>query len=150
TVTLDSDSYVGASAGLISSSLNITGLVTDLGLGHNLTKVGPGQVILSHANTYRGSTTVNNGILTVRNAQALGSADDTPAPGTLVNSPLTASGTLQIEDPTGAGFIVANEQLTLNGPGFNGLGALDSLNGDNTWTGDVTLGSPDPNGSDVS
>ena len=37
------------------------------------------------------------------------------------------------------GFTVLDEQLTLNGAGFNGIGALDNLEGSNTWAGSVIL-----------
>src|SRR5256885_2701513 len=33
------------------------------------------------------------------------------------------------------------ELLTLNGPGYNNLGALYNTNGNNSWTGNVTLSS---------
>lgn len=151
TITLDSNSTIGAAAG----SLNITGVISDLGAGHNLIKAGAGQIILSAANTYRGTTTINNGILTIRHAQALGE----PTPGgaapslanaTIVNANAVGTGTLQLEAPTGSnGFSVQNELLVLNGAGFTGLGAMHNLKGNNTWAGDVILGSPVPNGSAV-
>ena len=47
------------------------------------------------------------------------------------------------------GFQVYNDLLVLNGPGFNGLGALHNLTGLNIWNGGVTLGGPFPNTSDV-
>jgi autotransporter-associated beta strand protein len=150
TIRMDSDTTFGAAA---NSSLNILGQISDLSNGHNVTKEGAGQIIFSTTNTYRGSTTINNGILTIRDPGALGSADGTPATGTVVNKSITETGTLQIEDPSGVGFTVQNELLTLNGPGVtvNGanVGALENVNGNNTWTGPVILGSPAPNGSDV-
>jgi autotransporter-associated beta strand protein len=155
TVELDADSTFGSNAG----SLNFTNTISDLGAGHSLTKEGVGQFIFSHANTYRGLTTINNGVLTIRDPKALG-AGGTAQNGTLVNATFSAAGalleagTLQLEDPTGVGFTVQNELLTLNGPGatVNGtaIGALDNLNGNNSWEANVTLGSPSPNGSDVS
>jgi autotransporter-associated beta strand protein len=55
------------------------------------------------------------------------------------------------------GFQVFNDRLTLNGSGFNPtgffsaeLGALSNLNGENVWSGGVTLGSPPPNTGAVS
>jgi autotransporter-associated beta strand protein len=144
-ITLDSDASIGATAG----TLNITGSIGDLGAGHSVTKEGAGTVIFSVANSYRGTTTINNGILDIRNGAALGDITS-PTVATLVNSTLTGQGTLQIEDPTGVGFVVEPYKLTLNGLGFNNVGALDNLNGNNTWTGNVTLGSPKPNGSNVS
>ena len=47
------------------------------------------------------------------------------------------------------GLQVFNDLLTLNGPGFSGLGALHNLAGNNIWNGGVTLGSPLPNTSDI-
>ena len=73
-----------------------------------------------------------------------------------MNNTLIGTGTLQLDDPTGVGFTVQNVPLTLNGPGFtpetaySGIGALDNFDGNNTWTGPITLGSPDPDGLPVS
>jgi fibronectin-binding autotransporter adhesin len=97
-----------------------------------------------------------------------------PQSGTIVNFNSTTgeAGTLQLEftgtlganDPNGIllnpalpfnavtnpyiGFQVYNDLLTLNGPGFGGIGALNSLSsylsGQNIWSGNVTLGSPPP------
>ena len=81
-----------------------------------------------------------------------------------VNESVTAggtilkAGTLQIEDPSATpapGFTVNNVQLTINGPGsldptdprgILRLGAVENVAGFNTWTGNVILGSPAPNG----
>jgi autotransporter-associated beta strand protein len=146
TVSLASDGLIGVNSG----TLEISGQISDLGSGHNVTKIGAGQLIFSAANTYRGSTTIINGILTVRNAQALGTSDGTAATGTLIkNNPVSGTGTLQIEDPTGAGFTIKDEFLTLNGPGYNGAGALVNVNGINHWAGSIVLGSAGTNGTDV-
>ncbi len=146
TLTLDSDSFIGSNSGW----LNIAATISDSGAGHNVTKVGLGKVIFSGSNSYRGLTTVINGILTVENPLGLGYTDGTAATGVLVTSTPAASGTLQLADPSNAGFVVQNEQITLNGPGFGGIGALDNAQANNTWTGDVILGSPPPDGSNVS
>ena len=161
TITLDVTGTLvrlGAAAG---SGLNITGQISDLGAGQNVTKEGLGQIIFSHVggDTYRGSTTVNNGILTFTDPHSLGFAtvkDSTGTLGAIVNSnPITnTSGTLQLAAPVGttdpitgqAGFVVRNVQLTLNGLGFGGLGALDNFTGNNSWTGSVFIGSLIPNG----
>ena len=105
-----------------------------------------------------------------------------PQSGTIVNynSATGEAGTLELNfatlganDPNGllknpalpfnaatnpyVGFQVFNDQLTLNGPGFNttpgffggDLGSLHNLNGANAWDGNVIFGSPYPNNSDV-
>src|SRR5262249_14599412 len=122
TVRLDSDATLGAASG---TTLTITGTVSDLGAGHNLTKEGQGKVILAAANSYRGLTTVNDGTLTVENPLALG-ASGTSLNATVVNKSLTKAGTLELLDPAGTGFTVLDELLTLNGPGTAGLGALSN------------------------
>ena len=148
TVTLDSDTYFGGNGG---TTLTVTGVITDLGAGHSITKVGAGELIFTAANTYHGSTTIDNGILQIQNGQALGITDGSAKTGVTVNEDIAGPvlGTLQINDPTGVGFTVANVLLTLNGDGFGyaggphpgaGIGAIDSLDGNNVWTGNVILG----------
>jgi autotransporter-associated beta strand protein len=210
-IELDSNSVIGSNvplsvtAGVNSaSSLTITGQISDNGAGHDLTKEGVGQVVfdpnyvdplnptgpMRHDNTYRGRTIVNNGLLTIRSPGSLGDAltsgVEDPTKGTIVNSSVAETGTLQLQfdpnelaanDPNGIllnsalpfdpitnpyiGFTVLDEQLTLNGPGANGvsstqylvgtnLGALAGGQGSNQWAGNVVLGSPTPNGSNVS
>ncbi len=85
---------------VLPSSLNISGKISDKGSGQNLTKVGTNQIILSNDNTYRGVTTINNGVLTIEAPFALG----TSAQGTIVNynppsqagQPPISVGTLQL------------------------------------------------------
>ncbi len=136
TITLAGNTILGITAG----SLNVKGSIGDTTTA-NLTKEGTGQLILSAANTYHGLTTINNGILTVSNPNALGAAGtNTPQSGTVVNKTIFETGTLQLSDPTGAGFTVSNELLTLNGTGFS-VASLENVNGNNTWAGNVILSS---------
>ncbi|HET6573645.1 MAG TPA: MBG domain-containing protein [Fimbriiglobus sp.] len=147
-ISLDSNSTVGAAA---ASTLAITGVISDTGAGHDLVKEGQGEVQLNAANTYRGLTTVHNGVLTVGNAKALG-ADGSVASGTLVTQTLVGAGQLRLADPGLKGFTVVNEFLTLNGAGLGGLpnpGSLTNALGNNTWAGPVTLGSPAPDGKNA-
>ena len=182
TITMDSDASFGVAA---NTSLSVPGLITDTGFtgGHNLTKVGPGQLIFNRVggNNYRGQTIINNGVLTIRDPLSLGAGADatqsqsgTPQSGTIVNfNPTTGeAGTLELgftslpsadpnailQDPSKPfdvlsnpviGFQVFNDLLTLNGPGFNNVGALHNLSGSNIWNGGLTLGSPLPNTSDI-
>jgi autotransporter-associated beta strand protein len=153
TVTIDSDVSFGSSAG----NIIISGTISDLGAGHSVTKEGPGMVTFGTANSYRGTTTVNNGILRIQNALSLGQGDGTPATAAIVNQTETtagvvvAAGTLQLDDPSRAhrGFTVSNHLLTLNGFGSGNVGALDNNQGANTWTGDITFGTPLPSVTDV-
>src|SRR6185312_7211669 len=87
------------------SVLTITGIISDNGSGENLTKEGAGEVQLEAANTYRGTTFVNNGILTVGNALALGAATNQPGAANFifVNSATTEQGQLRLAS-AGSGF----------------------------------------------
>ncbi len=178
-ITLDSDVSLGANLG---TSLSVSGIIGDSGTGHNLAKVGTGEVIFTHVggNTYRGTTTVQNGILTIQDPLSLGMGlsgsipqVETAQSGTIVTSLAGLSGTLRLNfvslaalgDANGVlkdrtkvfdavknpylGFQVFNEQLTLNGAGFNGMGALVNANGNNIWNGSVFLGSPAPSTGSV-
>jgi autotransporter-associated beta strand protein len=125
TVLLDSDATLGATAG----AMILNGLISDSGVGHNLTITGAGRVTLAHAsgNTYRGTTTVNSGVLNVANTS--GSA-------------------------TGLGAVVINNGGTLRGNGalsgsvnLNSGGVIDPLSvsggglsiGPMTWNGGGTI-----------
>ncbi len=162
-VVLDSspDPAVGIVLGAnAASSLNISGVISDLGAGQAVTKEGKGQITFSNDNTYRGTTTINDGILTITRPLALGSA----GAGTTVTSTLNKTGELQLalttlpanepggllKDPTKpfdsktnpyVGFVVLDEALTLNGIGFTGLGALANASGNNNWAGPVAIAS---------
>ncbi len=160
-ITLDSNTTFGATSfvgniprvGTGEGTLTIAGIISDNSTGHNLTKEGTGEIIFTAANTYRGMTTINNGILDIQNSKALGLSNGTAASGVLVNSTPLETGTLEIDgaNAPGGGITVSNKLLTLNGAGyfdpFTGIGtpdqaALDSFSGNNTWAGNIILGSP--------
>jgi autotransporter-associated beta strand protein len=121
-ITFGSNLIIGADA----DQLTLSGTLADNGIGYTLTKEGQGEVVLAHANTYAGTTIVDNGILSIQDPSALGST----ARGTTVNP----GAALQVE-----GVSVSGESLTLNGPGVNNGGALRNVNGIDTWSGGVTL-----------
>jgi autotransporter-associated beta strand protein len=120
-------------AGTLGLLANVTALATnDLNIsavvnyGSNLIKDGPGTLTLSGANTYTGLTLVQQGFLVAANALALGATNA----GTVVSS----GATLELA----GGITIANETLTLNGPG-NSIywGSLDVETGVNTWAGPI-------------
>src|SRR5262249_47321786 len=117
--------------GIAQASLNIVGTISDAtpGANYSLTKTGLGNVILSGANTYGGTTTIAQGVLLVNNPQALGGA----ANGTFV----TTGTALWLQSD------LALEPLFLSGNGisFNGhnTGALRSMSNINTYTGALTI-----------
>jgi autotransporter-associated beta strand protein len=127
-ITLASSSRIGVDDG---TQLTVTGNVGG-GASAALTKVGTGALVFPSDNTYDGPTVVNQGVLNIRDPQALGNG--TPD----VNGTTVLDGaTLQVQ----GGITVSNETLTLNGLGFFGQGALANAAGDNTWAGPIVLAS---------
>ena len=96
----------------------------------SLTKTGEGTLVLTADNTYAGATNVNEGILNIQNANALG---DTATGTTVANY-----ATLQVQ-----GGLTVDEPIFLTGGGYppdkSWYGALRSTGGDNTWSGTITL-----------
>lgn len=115
-VSLNAD---GSSAITFSNTLSGAG---------GIAKTGTGTVVLSGANSFAGATTINAGVLNVRNATALG----TTAGGTTVNS---SGAALELQ----GGIAVGSEALALNGTGVSSGGALRNVSGNNSWAGNVTL-----------
>ena len=83
-VTLFTDTFLGATAG----SLNITGQISENSTGLNISKEGKGTIIFSHVggNTYTGNTTIDDGILNIRDPLALGPSNGATPQSTQVNS----------------------------------------------------------------
>ncbi|MDD4869536.1 MAG: DUF2341 domain-containing protein [Kiritimatiellae bacterium] len=94
-----------------------------------LTMDGSGTLTLTGANTYSGATTINAGVVNIRNATGLG----TTAGGVSVAS----GAALQLQ----GGITVGAEALTLNGTGVSTDGALRNISGNNTYQGAITIGS---------
>lgn len=118
-----------------SSDLTISASVTN----GSLTKTGNGTMTLAPnsgnttANTYGGTTTINDGILRIQKNLALGAADALAATGTSV----TGTGTLQLDKGAGSDLTITSERLALNTAGFGGAGALRNMSGNNTWAGTI-------------
>ncbi|MFO1531078.1 MAG: autotransporter-associated beta strand repeat-containing protein [Kiritimatiellia bacterium] len=93
-----------------------------------LTKTGLGTWTLTGANTYTGSTTISEGILNIRTSTALGTA----AGGVTISN----GATLQLQGPLAVGA----EAMSLSGAGAGGAtGALENVEGDNSYGGAITL-----------
>ena len=109
-----------------ASSTNFDGTIAGTG---GITKTGTGALALFGASSFDGLTNVAQGVLSVRNAGALGSA---------VGGSVVADGAaLELQ----GGISVLGEALTLNGSGIGGTGALRNVADSNIWDGTVTLAS---------
>ena len=112
-------------------SLEISGIISEAIPGSGFivrSALNDTTVIFSGNNTFTGPLTVsNNGTLTIRHANALG----TTAGGTTIGN----NTTLMLE----GGLTFAAEPLNLTGGGFGDVGALRNFSGDNTCTGTITL-----------
>jgi autotransporter-associated beta strand protein len=117
--------------------------------GGNLVQNGAGTTILSGSSGatspyFTGGVTINAGAIQISNAGALGAtASNHMTSGVLVNS----GGALQM---SGGISTTGAYALTLNGAGVTASpkGALESVSGANTWTGNVTMGSAAAIGAD--
>lgn len=143
-IEMDGTSIFGANP---NTSVEVTGVISALGVSDGVQKEGTGTVIFSGLNTYGGTTTINNGILRIRSETALGLGESAGGGGVVVNKNLVAGGTLQLDAPAGQpGFTIADKTISLKSFGFNptgavgdDLGALSNLSGVNTWAGKVIL-----------
>ncbi|MCI5053551.1 MAG: autotransporter-associated beta strand repeat-containing protein [Pelagibacteraceae bacterium] len=93
----------------------------------SFTKSGSGALTLSGTNSYTGSTSINAGTLKITDAAGLG----TTASGTTVAS----GATLEV-----SGGLTIAETLSLSGTGASSNGALRFTSGNNTYSGNITLG----------
>ena len=130
------DGSIASSSGIVDGgalAYNLLGSQTFAGNisgGGSLTKSGSGTLILSGSNSYSGNTTINTGILNIRNSYALG-------PGTLNNT--TTNGELQVQ-----GDITLDSsrvyRLSNNASGGSGaLVAIRNVSGTNTLQGALTV-----------
>lgn len=113
---------------LNSGSLYAMGVLS--GSGGVTTKGSASSIlVLAGDNAYQGQTTVDVSHLRIASGQALGTTDG----GTLVKD----SRRLELS----GGITVTGEVVTINGNGGNYNGAIQSVNGSNTWAGPLILGS---------
>jgi len=117
---------IGASrdATITAGTLTLAGAASGAG---NWAKLGNGTLVLSGNNANSGTLSVNAGVLSIRNSNALG----TTAGGTTVAS----GAALQIQDNINVGA----EALSIRGTGISSTGALRNISGTNTYGGNVTL-----------
>ncbi|MBC7783368.1 MAG: autotransporter-associated beta strand repeat-containing protein, partial [Burkholderiales bacterium] len=88
-LNLQNDIVLGASQTWninTARTLNASGIISDAALGFGITKSGAGNLILSGINTYTGTTELSAGVLTLNNANAIGSGALTITGGSLDSS----------------------------------------------------------------
>jgi autotransporter-associated beta strand protein len=107
-----------------SDSLTVSNAIGGSG---RFAKSGKGTLILSGSNNYSGVLIVNDGVVNIQNANALGTTAGSTSVG----------GALQIQ----GGITVTGETLGLGGMGINNDGALRNISGNNTWTGLINASS---------
>jgi len=90
-----------------------------------LTKTDAGTLVLSGANSYTGTTTINAGTLLATNNTALGAGGHNGSTMTFIND----GATLALQ-----GGISLDEHFHIYGSGVGGLGALRSISGNNALT----------------
>ena len=97
-----------------------------------LVKFGPGTLVLSGNNTTLGNAvTVDAGTLSAQSSGALGAANSCAVT-------VAVGATLALQSTSG---IAVGNNITLNGTGVGGSGALANSGGNNSLSGTVTLGS---------
>ena len=108
-----------------SGNLTVSSAITG---AYNLIKdgTGTGKLILSGNNTYTGGAFINNGIVQIQSATALGTGAATIANGAA----------LEVSNGTS---ITATNALSVTGTGVSGAGAIHNVGGANTLSGAVTL-----------
>jgi filamentous hemagglutinin family protein len=97
----------------------------------NLTKAGSGELLLSGANTYQGRTTIEEGVLGISNASALG-ASGAQSNGTFINR----DAALYI---IGSENFSLTETLSLGQSGSSGSARIRLISGNATLTKPITL-----------
>jgi fibronectin-binding autotransporter adhesin len=105
-----------------SASLRIESAVADGGI----IKKGEGNLTLSGVNTYRGTTDIQAGTVTLRSDTALGTTHGATT--------VRDGAALQLENG-----LTSAEALTLQGSGIANTGAIRNLSGNNALSGSITL-----------
>ncbi len=114
------------------------GDVTISGSGHivgdaSLLMLGSGTLTIGTANAYTGGTIIENGVLDVQNASALGSGPITVKGGTLLGSELELTNHLELSGGTVSNKLSGEGAVVKTGSG------TASLSGSNVHTGGTTI-----------
>lgn len=108
--------------------VTIDGVISETGGARNLVFKETAKYILTKANTYTGTTTVNGGTLNLQANGALGGGNVT------LVAALSGLPVIELQ----GGFTQTNA-LSLSGIGLGGRGSLKNVSGNNAWQGTITL-----------
>ncbi len=147
-MVLGSNSLIGVSNS--GNTLNVSGTISGTGFG--IDKVGAGNLELSGANTYSGTTEINQGTLTLNNANAISSStlqvDANGSLGLAMNTALNGlTGMGSVDVVSGVTLTVNNTTTNtyngaLSGSGslvITGSGTLALATASNSFTGSVSV-----------
>lgn len=130
-----SNTITGAVAMSLEPNINVTnGTLTMSGIlsgTSGMSKDGSGTLVLSGANTYNGTVSVNSGVLSVQSNGALGTTS------TSVRTTVSSGATVQIG--TTSSTLSIGESFTVNGAGVGGNGVLQNTGGNNSISGLISL-----------
>jgi len=137
TSTLTANTTITTSTAYVSGNITtLNGNVTDGASTYSLTKEGPGALKLVTANTYKGGTIVNNGLLYAQNAASLGTGDVTIAGNMTTGAQLLLSSAGTVTNA----FKISGAGIPLSGLGdTSGDGAIQLNTSNQTLTGPITL-----------
>ena len=110
------------------AALTVSGVVSDFGIGHSLTKAGAGTLTLSGVNTFSGPLTVSGGTLTIGGA---GQLNNGVYGANIVNNATLSYSSSAAQ--TFNGIISGTGSLTKSG------GSTLTLNNSGTFTGGATI-----------
>ena len=117
---------------VLTGSAEQSGVISQLGGARPFEKIGAGELVLSAANTFTGTTTVTNGTLTVRGSSALDDA---------ASVAIASAGTLRIDDSETVGLVAGSGNILLD-PGatltLGGTNASALFAGDSSGAGNIT------------
>jgi autotransporter-associated beta strand protein len=117
-------SVTGTNVSLVTTGLGSMTISGTLSLGTGALTTSMQALTLASANDYSGTTTVSEGILTIRNNTSLGSGPVI----VLGNAGFALQGGITVINP-----------LTLSGMGMLNTGALRSIDGNNVYTNSINL-----------
>ncbi|MCB1090353.1 MAG: autotransporter-associated beta strand repeat-containing protein, partial [Verrucomicrobiae bacterium] len=120
-----------------SGTATVSGSV--IGSNAALSKIGQGKLVFSGDNHYSAPTFVNEGILNIQRSSGLG-ARATSGTGTVGNAGTAVrfGATLELEATSFGDIQIDLEVLTLEGTGFNDMGAIRNVSGNNSWAGNIS------------